>query len=234
MRIVLVRHGDPDYEKDCLTELGHRQAEIAAERLMEENIEWIYSSPQGRAKQTAQAFSERSGIPEIRIAEFMREIRYGKIDALYQSGNPWRVSQEMLLKGLDLQSPDWREYPEFVDNTAVTDIDKIAVGTDEWLESLGYRREGLYYRCIREDDTKHTLALFCHGGSTTAFLSRVFNIPFSHLCTMLGHLMHTAITILRFDREPGSLCMPVIEIAADARHLKSLMGDRAENVKMIQ
>jgi len=33
MRIIFVRHGHPNYEKDCLTELGHRQAEAAAQRL---------------------------------------------------------------------------------------------------------------------------------------------------------------------------------------------------------
>ena len=220
MRIILIRHGDPDYEKDCLTELGVRQAKVVAKRLMEENIERIYSSPLGRAKETAMAFSELSGIHDIQIVDFMKEIRYGKIDALYESGNPWGVAEEMLKKGLDLQSPDWRDYPSYKDNTAVTDIDAIAKGTDRWLSDLGYEREGLYYRCKREDDIKHSYALFCHGGSTTAFLSRVFNITFPHLCVMLGHLLHTSITILRFDRTPGGICMPMIEIASDARHVK--------------
>ena len=41
MRLILVRHGDPNYELDCLTELGHKQARIVAERLLEENIENI-------------------------------------------------------------------------------------------------------------------------------------------------------------------------------------------------
>ena len=62
MRLILVRHGDPNYELDCLTELGHRQAKVVAERLMEEGIEEIYCSPQGRAQQTAKPFAELSGI----------------------------------------------------------------------------------------------------------------------------------------------------------------------------
>jgi len=47
MRIVFVRHGHPNYEKDCLTELGHRQAAAAAERLRHEGVEKIYSSTCG-------------------------------------------------------------------------------------------------------------------------------------------------------------------------------------------
>ena len=58
MRIILIRHGDPNYEKDCLTELGHKQAEAAANRLLSEGIDGIYSSPQGRAMQTAEYFSK--------------------------------------------------------------------------------------------------------------------------------------------------------------------------------
>ena len=49
MRLLLVRHGDPDYEKDCLTGLGHRQAEVVARRLLSENIDEIFSSPPLRA-----------------------------------------------------------------------------------------------------------------------------------------------------------------------------------------
>ena len=73
MKIVFIRHGDPNYDEDCLTELGHKQAKIAAQRLLSEGIEEIYSSPLGRARQTAQAFSEASGIKDIKILDFMQE-----------------------------------------------------------------------------------------------------------------------------------------------------------------
>ena len=41
MRIVFVRHGEPDYERDCLTEKGKLQAKAAAKRLVRENIQEI-------------------------------------------------------------------------------------------------------------------------------------------------------------------------------------------------
>ena len=69
MKIILVRHGDPDYEKDCLTELGHKQAKVVAQRLLKENIDEIYSSPLGRAKQTAEIlFPKALGykVPDIK------------------------------------------------------------------------------------------------------------------------------------------------------------------------
>ena len=41
MRIIFVRHGEPDYANDCLTEQGRIQAEACAQRLREEGIEEI-------------------------------------------------------------------------------------------------------------------------------------------------------------------------------------------------
>jgi probable phosphoglycerate mutase len=54
MLIYFVRHGHPDYENDSLTEMGTFQAEAAAKRLANSGIQEVYSSPQGRAYQTAE------------------------------------------------------------------------------------------------------------------------------------------------------------------------------------
>ena len=222
MKLIMVRHGDPDYEKDCLTELGHEQAKIAARRLLEEGIEEVYTSPLGRARQTAQAFTELSGIGPAHVLDFMKEIRFGTEETLYKSGNPWLSAWKLIGEGHDLQSASWREYPEFADNLATVDVDRIMTEADSWLASLGYEREGLYYRCTNEEEKERTIALFSHGGSSTAFLSRVFNIPFPYMCAILGHMAHTSITVLQFDPKPGLLSMPVAEVMVDARHLRNV------------
>ena len=38
MRILLVRHGDPDYEHDTLTEKGHKEAALLAETAKDLNV----------------------------------------------------------------------------------------------------------------------------------------------------------------------------------------------------
>lgn len=53
MRIIIVRHGDPNYELDTLTETGWREAELAAEYLAKLRIKAFYVSPLGRAQDTA-------------------------------------------------------------------------------------------------------------------------------------------------------------------------------------
>ena len=53
MKIIFVRHGEPDYSKDSLTPKGWREAELLAERISKWNVTEFYCSPLGRAKDTA-------------------------------------------------------------------------------------------------------------------------------------------------------------------------------------
>ena len=229
MRLLLVRHGEPNYELDCLTDWGHRQAEVAAKRLMEEGIDEIFSSPQGRAYETAEHFAKVSGIEKITKLDFIREIRFGKEDALYESGNPWFGVKDMIANGENINVSDWRETPLFTDNTATVDVDKIAVEADKWLETLGYKREGLFYRKVSDEYADKTVAIFCHGGATTAFLSHVLNLPFPYLCAFLFHVDHTAITRLYFESKKDALFMPIVELGTDAAHLKRACIERIKD-----
>ena len=226
MRIVLVRHGDPNYEKDCLTELGHKQAAVAAQRLLKEGIDEIYCSPLGRARQTAGYFSEASGIKDIKILDFMQEIRFGTEEDLYNNKwNPWLGVQTLVREGKDLQTPVWREYPVFKDNLATVDADKIGDETDKWLAGLGYVREGQYYRNTNSSSStssSRTLAIFCHGGASAAFLARVLNQQFPYMCVTLLHFPHTTITVLEFDDTPGVLTLPIVDLLNDARHIREV------------
>ncbi len=221
MRIVLVRHGNPNYEKDCLTELGHKQAAVAAQRLLKEGIDEIYSSPLGRARETAGYFSELTGKP-VAILDFMQEIRFGQEGHLYDNKwNPWKGADELIWSGQNLQAENWREYPVYKDNFATQDVDKIAREADKWLSTLGYEREGFYYRNKRDNDEQKTLAIFCHGGSSSAFMARVLNQPFPYMCA-IQHFSHTAISVLRFDTTPGRLTSPIPELMNDDRHRRQI------------
>ena len=53
MKILIIRHGDPDYAHDSLTERGRMEAACLAERLAKMDIKEFYVSPLGRARETA-------------------------------------------------------------------------------------------------------------------------------------------------------------------------------------
>ena len=39
MRLLIIRHGDPDYTNDSLTEKGKREAELLSDRIAKEKID---------------------------------------------------------------------------------------------------------------------------------------------------------------------------------------------------
>ena len=220
MRIIFVRHGEPDYALDCLTERGRIQAKAAADRLKEEGIEAIFSSPMGRAAETAAFAAETLNLP-VKTLDFMRELHWGSIDGtpVPADGHPWDLADMLAAEGRDLTDPDWREHPYFSNNLVTAEADHVAQKTDEWLLSLGYERRGAYYRCVRSDDAQRTVALFSHGGSSAAAMGHILNLPFPYACALF-HIEFTGITIIRLDRNPGRQALPCLELANDGRHIR--------------
>ncbi len=219
MKIIFVRHGHPDYINDCLTPLGHEQAEKAALRLKDEGIQQIYSSPFGRAQETAMHTAKKLSL-DVCTVDFMREIKWGSSDgnAVYADGHPWDTSLYAIAQGYSLMDEGWTKQPSFCNNVVFSEIQRVAEQSDEWMESLGYRREGTNYRVIG-DDTNRTIALFSHGGSSSALFSHLLNLPFFYLCRAICPDF-TAITVLSLSDEKGTLTAPMIELANDSRHIK--------------
>ncbi len=219
MRIVFVRHGEPDYVHDCLTDVGKVQADAAALRLQDEGIEEIWSSPLGRAYETAQAASKVLGLP-VKTLDFMPELDWGSMDdnPIFADGHPWDIADEMARQGIDLNSPDWRESSFFRTNRVLESIDRVEQGIDEWLAEFGYIREGAYYNHTHEEKEHHTIALFSHGGSSCAALGHILNLPFPYTCGLL-HFEFTGITVVRMDRKAGPGTLPCLELANDGRHI---------------
>src|SRR5690349_4013160 len=58
MRLYLIRHADPDYERDSITPAGHREAQALAKRMQRERLDRIYCWPLGRAIATARHTTE--------------------------------------------------------------------------------------------------------------------------------------------------------------------------------
>jgi len=221
MRIVFVRHGHPDYKLDNLTELGHLHAKAAAERLKEETFARIFSSTHGRAIETAEHIAAGRDLP-IESFDFMREVRWGAIEGELDEpkcGYPWAVVTDMVSKGQDLMCPDWMERGRFANNSVKFLVENIGIEFDRLLEKLGYVREGLYYRVTRKNDD--TVAMVSHGGSSSAAIAHLLNLPFPFFCEAI-RMNFTGITILKLSGEEGTLISPRVEILNDCRHIQGV------------
>ena len=62
MELYIIRHGDPDYANDTLTEKGWKEAEALAPRLLRIRPTDLYASPLGRAQDTARPSCKALGM----------------------------------------------------------------------------------------------------------------------------------------------------------------------------
>ena len=72
MKLLIVRHGDPDYSIDSLTETGWIEAELLSDRLCKLDVKAFYCSPKGRARDTAKATLEKLG-RQAEVLPWLRE-----------------------------------------------------------------------------------------------------------------------------------------------------------------
>ncbi|KAK4538698.1 hypothetical protein CDCA_CDCA19G4723 [Cyanidium caldarium] len=81
MRLLIIRHADPEYADDSITAAGRAQAEALADRLRQAHrqarprIAHIYSSPMGRARITAQITADALGLP-VEVEAWTRELTH--------------------------------------------------------------------------------------------------------------------------------------------------------------
>ena len=67
MKLMIIRHGDPNYAIDSLTPKGHKEAAALAEYMKNLDVTAFYVSPLGRAQHTADYTLQKMG----RTAETM-------------------------------------------------------------------------------------------------------------------------------------------------------------------
>ena len=217
MRLIFVRHGHPDYGTDSLTELGHPQAEAAAHRLRNEGITQLYSSSCGRAVQTAEHTAALLGLPITKL-DFMREIRWGKEGEPYnEKYHPWNAGQRLAQEGVDLLRCDYSEHPLWKGTYLEECTHFVQTELDKWLAGLGYEREGLVYRCVRENPD--TVALFSHGGSSSAAMSHLLNVPMLYFCAIYT-IDFTSVSIFDFGGKAGERVVPTLRLFNDHRHIR--------------
>ena len=104
MKILIVRHGDPDYSIDSLTEKGWREAEYLSERLIKLDVKEFYVSPMGRAKDTASFTLKKLNRTAVEC-EWLREF----------APRIQRPDCEVSSVVGDWLSQDWTKHDEYYD-----------------------------------------------------------------------------------------------------------------------
>ena len=222
MRLILVRHGEPNYKLDCLTEKGRLQAEAAARRLQDEEIVKIYASNLGRAKETAACIAAPRGL-EVTELPFMRELGWSETKVeLPFGGHPWHLADLIVSEGGDIHATNFAEEGYFKENNATRRAALVGEGIDALLAEYGYRREGQYYRVERE--CPDTILIASHGGSSSALIAHLLGLPFPFVVATMCPAF-TSVTVLHLKGETGERIIPHLESFNDYRHILGITGE---------
>ena len=161
MKLYIIRHGDPDYSIDSLTEKGWREAKLLSERMKNIPIDDFYCSPLGRAQDTLKPTLEKLG-KEAKTLDWLREFE-GRMDSPF-SGNPrvsWDIPPSRWCNDMEYYTLDRWHTPGWLStSTAMEHYPKVTKGIDELLLSYGWKRDGMAYYGGEEK----SIALFCHFG----------------------------------------------------------------------
>ena len=197
MKIVIIRHAEPDYENDTLTSKGFREAKMLGEYYKDERADAIYSSPLPRAKYTAEAFANNRPIEyKDWLIEFWHPIT---IDGV--SRHNW-----------DFYPRDIENYPELVSHDFLTSdfckpvgmkemYDEVIKNFDECLASHGYKRHGSYYEVTKPNND--VIVFVCHLGMMSLLMSRLTGIPYTQIAQYFFVAPTGVTTFVSEEREKG-------------------------------
>lgn len=216
MKLYIVRHGNPNYALDCLTEIGQLQAEALAPRLASYGIDRIFTSPQGRARQTAEPLCKLLDKPYV-VASWAHEI-------YFQCNHPVHgtyfgtAAPEEIMRGEEMLSlgEEWYTHPLYTGTGAGEEVAGIHAAADLFLEKLGYLREGKCYKVINPNE--ESIALFCHGGLGTVLLGHLLGIP-ETVCFSAFGFSQTGITLVEFKNTESGYTAPRCRFHNDTSHL---------------
>lgn len=201
MKLLIIRHGDPDYTIDSLTETGWTEARLLSARLSRLDVKSFYCSPLGRARDTA-APTLAAMHREAEILPLLREFapKVQKPDGHGYVAWDW-LPQDWTARDYFYDKDRWMEAPEF-QTAGVPDEYRWVTGElDALLARHGYVRDGNLYRAARPNED--TLVFFCHFGLECVLLSRLLNISPMPLWHGTCAAPTAVTTLVTEERRPG-------------------------------
>lgn len=200
MKLVIVRHGDPDYEKDSLTPQGFKEADLVADRICKLDVKAFYCSPLGRAKDTAKPTLERLG-RKAKTLSWMREYE-GKVKLNGEVKTAWdRLPREWTENPDYYDFEKWIKTPLMQSHNVPKTYKRVCKGIDKILLDHGYRHEGKHF--VVENSNHDTIVLFCHFGVEAVILSHIFGCSPMVLWHNFVALPTSVTTLITEEREEG-------------------------------
>jgi probable phosphoglycerate mutase len=224
MILYYVRHGEPIYVPDSLTEYGVEQAKALAKRFTLYGLDEVYTSTSVRAMQTAKETCELLKINPTLLDWAKEDLVWNEFTVEKDGGKTWFFydkkclekfgSKEMLALG-----ENWVDSADFADTKAKSGKLRIDREVDEFFLKLGFKhnREKGCYDVVNPNGKR--IAFFAHQGFGVAFLSSVLDVPYPIFSTRFD-MGHTGVTVVYFDEKNPVSYPKILQLSNDSHLYK--------------
>ncbi len=177
MKLVFIRHAEPDYENDSLTEKGKREAQCLAQYLKEWKIDEIYVSPLGRARRTAEPTLKTRG-QEATELEWLKEFdvrihRPDKPEDVTSVSWDWMPSDWTAYPGF-YDYDKWKDHPVMTAGGAGKEYDRVTGCFERFLKDHGYEKQGNLFLAKRPNND--TIVFFTHYAVSIVMISYLLHV----------------------------------------------------------
>ncbi len=175
MKLLIVRHADPDYSIDSLTPTGWRKRNcfLTGLSVLRRTLLCLAFRPG-----TGHSFPDfKKANRTAETCEWLQEFSPRIIKpGMDRTSCIWDWLPELWTKELRYYDPEeWYHTDAMRSIHVEEEFKRVTSEFDRLLAAHGYEREGLYYRAVRPN--RDTIVLFCHFGVE---------------CVLLSHLMHVS------------------------------------------
>jgi probable phosphoglycerate mutase len=234
MLFYYIRHGNPIYDPDSLTPLGHEQAKAISKRLNLFGLDKIYSSTSNRAMLTARPTCDLIR-KEPTLLDFAHEDRAWENFSLVNDEGlrTWCfyipkfkllfTDPEVIRLGFD-----WYNHPQLKEYGFKKGVEKAYDDVDRFIASLGYEHERYTGRYKIVNENNERVALFAHAGFGVLFISALLDIPYPRVA-MHFDMQQTGMTVINFERVGDYAIPKVLTYSNDAHLYKEGLPTRYNN-----
>lgn len=204
MILYIIRHADLDYAHNTITPLGKEEALALGQRMSRVKLDRIYTSPLGRAIDTARPTMLALGMENTVLDWTAESMDYMQPRVAGKGGYTFAFRNGVT---------DVEDCAELERDETMASLVK---NSDEFLASLGYERDGGVYRITRPNDER--VAVFCHGGFGCNWIAWLLGMP-----PFMGweriKLRTSAVTRFNFRNNDTGYTVPECDYLNDTSHL---------------
>lgn len=219
MRIIFIRHAEPDYSIDSLTEKGVAEAQALNARILTWPNDFnYYCSPLGRARLTCEIALNDTD-KESETLQWLKEF---DVPVKYENNQhhiPWDFMPSFWTNDDKLLSyKNWMNSDIMKTGAVSEEYSKVANELDMLLEQYGYVRDGNIYKVEKHSD--ETIVLFSHMGISFMLLGHLLNVsPISLIHGMC--LLPSSVSILQTEEREDGIASFRASTIGDVSHLRS-------------